>query len=318
MFGKTGKANSVSGRASRRRLGPPLRVRRRPSGFTLIELLVAVGLSSLLLSMLVFIFNQASTVTITTGARVEMYQNARCILARMESELSAISLAGNGYLWMLNRTYGTTPPTPPLTLVSATSNELSDFGQGWDPDQWKGYTVNVTTGGRTYSTFIVGNSSDALLLSPGLPAKPQPSDEYEILALEADEIYFTTNADNQGASGASAAAVDISEVAYYLNAGGSAWQSVLQRSVQFDRDFATAIWATPIDEEDELGANVIEIGVEYFDRTSGTFTALTGITGLNFSAELPPALRVRLKLADDEGRQFRNFWHVILLRNAER
>ncbi|MFC1587628.1 PilW family protein [Planctomycetota bacterium] len=62
---------------------------KHSTGFTLVELMVAVGLMVILIGSVVFVFAQTSTIFRQSGARMEIYQNARISIDKIEESLVA-------------------------------------------------------------------------------------------------------------------------------------------------------------------------------------------------------------------------------------
>jgi prepilin-type N-terminal cleavage/methylation domain-containing protein len=70
--------------------------RFRILGFTLVEMMVAVALMTLIVAVAATVFKETSEIFRITNARVEIYQNGRAILDRMESEIRSAFIDRDG------------------------------------------------------------------------------------------------------------------------------------------------------------------------------------------------------------------------------
>jgi prepilin-type N-terminal cleavage/methylation domain-containing protein len=91
------------------------RRRRGRRGFTLVEMMVAVGLMTIIVAVAAQVFKETTDIFTVTTSRVEIYQNARAILDKIETDLRMAFIDAAG-----NRFYGTGNPTadPPNRMAN--------------------------------------------------------------------------------------------------------------------------------------------------------------------------------------------------------
>lgn len=83
---------------------------RRANGFTLIELMVAVGLMVILIGAVVFVFAQTTGIFNEADARMQIYQNARLSIDKMEESLvSALPITDPNQYFILANMYTNSP-----------------------------------------------------------------------------------------------------------------------------------------------------------------------------------------------------------------
>jgi prepilin-type N-terminal cleavage/methylation domain-containing protein len=147
-------------------------------GFTIMELLVAIGLLAAVLAASSMIFSYSIDAQRKAGATAEIMRTLRAITDQLNINLGG--LKKDGYLILWSKEVNPPGDTDRLDALYFFSQFLANHFQSWNnPAVWSD-TARIFLG-HSRTTYNAGQlpgdlALDFLLLTPGLPPPPVPSD----------------------------------------------------------------------------------------------------------------------------------------------
>ncbi len=296
----------------------PSRWRRR-AGFTLIELLVSIGLMAIIALMISIIFTTAYAAFQVAISTVRIHQNARAIVNMMRHDLEGANILyigptpTSGYFIKL----GWSDPDPAfLRSVTAfgTPITLIDGGAAWTIDQWRNcYVTAVDAVGSEQRRLITGNGLNVLIVTPVWATIPDATFTYRITP----RLGFVTTSRQPGIASADQQA-DIYQVEYILK---PVKQVDAEDGIHYLFNLGKAVDAADPPDGDDFPttrnpSDYIEAGfyVERLDircYESGDWVDVDG--DWTSTGELPAAVEIRLRIADEHYNRVFDFYDRILI-----